>query len=178
MATNFLEIFAQPTIETRFDREDGKNRNMGQAKIGLLSCAARRILLLAGGALRRKRRTQKSCLTLCFGFRIIAPLFLGRLLHATCPGCLAEDEEFRYAIFIVIFESNHFPPLAKPRSWRTRSHFSIAKNRLPSASNYAESYIMDIIGRYLPAFRGGFFRFPRLARFEWNRKSYALHASR
>lgn len=35
MATSFLEMFTQQKIETRFNREDGKNRGIGQAKIGL-----------------------------------------------------------------------------------------------------------------------------------------------
>lgn len=120
-------MFTQSTIETRFDREDGKNRGMGQAKIGLLGLCHVKNFAAGWWALRRKRRSQKIVLDFVLWVLHNRAIILGRLLRATSPGCLAEDEEFGYAIFIVAFESNHSPPMAKPRSWRIQPHFPIAE---------------------------------------------------
>lgn len=145
-------MFTQSTIETRFDREDGKNRSMGQAKIGLLSCAARRISLLAGGVLRRKRKSQQSCLTLYFVCCVIAPFIWERLLCSTCPECLVKGEEFPYPIFIVMCRLNHIFSLAK--RWSQRTRLSSYCPRLPDLlSRDCLGSIACSIQRCRPAFR-------------------------
>lgn len=148
-------MFTQSTIETRFDREDGKNRSMGQAKIGLLSCAARRISLLAGGVLRRKRKSQQSCLTLYFVCCVIAPFIWERLLCSTCPECLVKGEEFPYPIFIVMCRLNHIFSLAK--RWSQRTRLSSYCPRLPDLlSRECLGSIACSIQRCRPAFDAGF----------------------
>lgn len=134
----FLKYLLNQQIKTRFDREDGKNRSMGQVKIGFLSCAARRILLLAGAVLRRKRRTQKSCLTLCFVFCIITPLFWG--------GCCAQparDAWQKMRSLVMQLPSSFLDRITSPRSHsyahRKPNHSPISKEHffspLPKAAS-------------------------------------------
>lgn len=78
--------------------------------------SARRILPLAGGALPRKRSSQKSYLTLCFVFCIIAPLFWG--------GCCtqpARDAWQKMRSFAMQSSSSFLGRITSPR-WHSYAH--------------------------------------------------------